>query len=205
MKRYPLVQLGQYVGAGTVLGYEGTTGNSGGNHCHLVINDHYGDTSTESPCPVLYLYPFFTPFYYAEKAEEAGYEIASDYMSSTRTVFPYRQVIPSDLNIEGNASTFSGDNYPGIVSETSPAGNETIKIQNYVPYRVLIHDSIELIDETDERIVDFSKPVEADNTLGTVSYTGEKLQTVPQYFDDDFIERVKENNGKITGVSWALD
>lgn len=89
MKRWPEVQIGEYVGAGTILGYEGTTGNSSGNHTHheLTIDGKIGRY------PIPYLYPFFTPFYYEDKAAENNYEISNEYMSLIRTIFPYGQKI----------------------------------------------------------------------------------------------------------------
>lgn len=65
LKRWPLVEVGDYVGAGTVLGYEGTTGRSTGNHLHLEIKI---DGVAVDPHDVIT--PVFAPFYYAEKAKE---------------------------------------------------------------------------------------------------------------------------------------
>lgn len=88
MKRWPKVQVGDIVGAGTILGYEGTTGNSGGNHLHMVIN--IGGAQS----PSKYMGPIFSPFFYKEKALEVQGTfgdnleliLSSDYYSLERTV-----------------------------------------------------------------------------------------------------------------------
>lgn len=77
MRRWPLVQEGDYVGAGTVLGYEGTTGNSGTYHIHYEVR--MVDNTPQDP--TLFVYPIFNPFYYAEKAGESP-----EYESLMRTV-----------------------------------------------------------------------------------------------------------------------
>ena len=65
MRRWPEVQVGDIVGAGTLLGYEGTTGNSGGVHLHMGIN-----VKGKGESPAKYMAPIFTPFYNSEKASE---------------------------------------------------------------------------------------------------------------------------------------
>ena len=76
MKRWPLVQEGDYVGAGTVLGYEGTTGGSGTYHVHYEVHK-----DGEPQDPTLYAFPIFNPFYYEEK-----YGNGPEYRSLARTV-----------------------------------------------------------------------------------------------------------------------
>lgn len=74
-------------------GYEGTTGNSGGVHLHMVIKV---DDEVESPSK--YMAPIFTPFFNIEKADEVLSDVnskmggderlalTSDYFSLVRTV-----------------------------------------------------------------------------------------------------------------------
>lgn len=81
LKRWPLVNEGDYVGAGTLLGYEGNTGRSSGKHLHFQMGINGDDDS-----PAEYVFPSFNPFYYKEKSEEEEYNISSDYMSLYRTV-----------------------------------------------------------------------------------------------------------------------
>lgn len=81
LKRWPLVNIGDYVGAGTYLGYEGNTGRSFGKHLHFEV-----EIAGENFDPVKYIYPTFNPFYNKELAEKDGYSMMSDYMSLYRTV-----------------------------------------------------------------------------------------------------------------------
>ena len=95
MRRWPEVQVGDEVGPGTLLGYEGTTGNSGGWHVHMYVT-HKGDTKDADKweSPAAYFGPIFSPFYDEEKAGEVlkKYEsnnilaLSSDYFSLIRTV-----------------------------------------------------------------------------------------------------------------------
>ena len=77
MKRWPLVNVGDYVGAGTLLGYEGNTGRSYGSHVHFEIKD--------GRPPYDYIFPGFNPFYNSGEAYDEGYELCSEYMSLYRT------------------------------------------------------------------------------------------------------------------------
>lgn len=92
MRRWPSVQMGDIVGPGTVLGYEGTTGNSGGNHLHQNVN-----IGGEKDSPSEYMGPIFAPFYNNDKIIEvlstfapfsANQELllGTDYYTLTRTV-----------------------------------------------------------------------------------------------------------------------
>lgn len=94
MRRWPNVQEGDIVGAGTILGYEGTTGRSGGYHLHQGISI---DGASRSPSA--YMAPIFTPFYNSNKIHETVAKmnisstglpdiaiLASDYYSLERTV-----------------------------------------------------------------------------------------------------------------------
>ena len=206
MKRYPLVQKGQYVGAGTLLGYEGTTGGSNGFHLHTSI---YADNLSPDLDPMLYLYPFFTPFYYEEKAEEDNFVLDSEYMSKTRTFYPYGQKAGATLPTEEEDETVipfiekikkkdSGDNMPSVNVDE----NNYIKIKNYVPYKIFEKDATTLYNEASgyEEYRDYSKLPVADNDLGGVNYNGEKIQTIAAYFDKDFIKKVQENEDRILGV-----
>ena len=102
-RRWPLVNEGDIVGAGTVLGYEGDTGNSTGNHLHMSIatgeDGSSGGVNYQSS-PLTYIAPIYTPFYNIDKITEflAEYEeynkhkliLSTDYMSLTRTVLMAR-------------------------------------------------------------------------------------------------------------------
>lgn len=89
MKRWPNVQVGDIVGAGTIVGYEGTTGNSGGYHLHMGVK-----VNGEMQSPSKYFAPIFSPFYNQEKALEVRTNangnknaiLASEYYSLMRTV-----------------------------------------------------------------------------------------------------------------------
>ena len=81
LKRWPLVNEGDYVGAGTILGYEGCTGRSFGSHLHYQVQCTRGGHLP----PYAYTYPTFTPFYNEEKASEEGFNLHSEYMSLIRT------------------------------------------------------------------------------------------------------------------------
>lgn len=96
-RRWPEVDVGDVVGAGTLLGHEGDTGNSTGNHLHfeVVIN---GTNNS----PSKYVAPIFTPFYNIDKITEFLSEhekypynekeliLSTEYMSLTRTVLMAR-------------------------------------------------------------------------------------------------------------------
>lgn len=96
LKRWPLVERGDFVGAGTILGYEGTTGRSTGNHLHLEIyikNAPGGSSGSSNSAvdPVKLITPVFSPFYYAEKSkaiidEDKKYALGSEYYKLERTV-----------------------------------------------------------------------------------------------------------------------
>lgn len=90
MKRWPQVQVNDIVGAGTIVGYEGTTGNSGGNHLHMGLR-----IGGASDSPSEYMAPIFSPFFNKEKCVEVINEfsgidnrliMSSEYYSLVRTV-----------------------------------------------------------------------------------------------------------------------
>ncbi|MBQ8298948.1 MAG: M23 family metallopeptidase [Clostridia bacterium] len=92
MRRWPVVQTGDIVGPGTILGYEGTTGNSGGNHLHQNV---WVGNAKDSPAE--YMGPIFAPFYNQEKVFEISQELSkysdneelilgTDYYTLIRTV-----------------------------------------------------------------------------------------------------------------------
>ena len=180
MKRYPEVQVGEYVGAGTLLGYEGTTGRSSGNHLHNEIRTSAGRLN-----PTLYYYPFFTPFFYEEKADEAERSLSSEYMSYERTIFPYQQP----------AWNHGWDESTG--QKQVELENEIVVIKNYTPSLALLGDSSQLLNETSPQYVDYSKlPTEGVTTdLGGESF-GTLLTTSSCYFDEDYIREVEEKSKK---------
>lgn len=93
-RRWPTVNPGDIVGAGTIIGYEGDTGNSTGSHLHMSIST--GDAQNRDSSPSTYVAPIYSPFYNIDKITEflAEYEdynkdkliLSTDYMSLTRTV-----------------------------------------------------------------------------------------------------------------------
>ena len=216
MKRYPLVQEGQYVGAGTVLGYEGTTGRSLGYHVHT---SYAFEGAKEQDTPVRYLYPFFTPFFYedqAVKAKEAAGStdfLKSDYWSEVRTVFPYGQIID-----DGLASTLvANKDHNGIRNDPNELavddeitksvdvetvnGKKIIKIQNYTPQYPVLTDVNSLA--TEENAADLGRI----NTTGNITrdagksdWTQDLLTTDPDYVDNDFIKKVEGNDNRIKGL-----
>ena len=188
MKRWPKVQMGEYVGAGTLLGYEGTTGASKGLHVHFELAETVSNTSSsggessetlttlqKGTYPIPYLYPFFTPFYNDELAEKNNYEKDSEYMSLLRTVYPVGQKIGDDL---------AGR----IVSEQITVGKEkkteTVKKllkrnAHWVPYRAGYSiEQVELNDDNTVKIKNYTP------TLPLVS----DVSTLPTKSD----ERLKE-------------
>ncbi|MBO5178813.1 MAG: M23 family metallopeptidase [Clostridia bacterium] len=191
MKRWPEVQEGEYVGAGTILGYEGTTGNSGGNHVHHEIATAEGDARY----PIPQLYPFFAPFYYEDKASAVDYDLASEYMSITRTVFPYGQIT------KGNDRTLhyeSANNQVGDMLQVEDKGNNEILIKNYVPTKILTTTNELLQDDTNPAEELKKKIRSQDKSIsGEVVYNGEDVVALPQYFDKTFISKVLNNGGHI--------
>ncbi len=180
LKRYPVVQEGQYVGAGTLLGYEGTTGNSNGFHCHFSLSINGKNVN-----PIEYVYPFFTPFYNEEKAAEEGYKFESEYMSPARTVFAPGQKL-----------------YDGFVPKEDTVEmdeNGYIKIKNYVPKKAVLTDCNDLYTKKDE--VEYPKfPTKNVNIMLGGSSFKDKLESNPNYFDFKFMKQVKLNKRKIKGA-----
>lgn len=191
MKRWPEVQVGEYVGAGTILGYEGTTGNSGGNHTHheLTVNGN----GARYPLP--YLYPFFTPFYYEEKAAENDYDISSEYMSLIRTIFPYGEYVDTVALSTGIDYT-RPDDQKGTINQVETEDGKVV-IKNYTPTMVLTtSDQLHTIDEVNEA-EDLLAEIKSSEETGGSNYNGEDVIALPQYFDRDFISQVLKNNGHI--------
>ena len=175
MKRYPKVQEGEYVGAGTILGYEGTTGASKGVHVHFEITAHKPNVENEtetssSVFPIPYLYPFFTPFYNDELAEKVNYISESEYMSTIRTVYPVGQenkladeaTLGEDalkVDEDGQLSSRELGIYRGereeygsldqVMLETKN-GKSYTKITNYTPTLPLVNDVKLLLTKNNE-------------------------------------------------------
>lgn len=191
MKRWPEVQVGEYVGAGTILGYEGTTGNSGGNHIHHEIT--VGGKTARYPIP--YLYPFFTPFYYETKAAENGYKMESDYMSLIRTVFPYGEHVDS-ATVQQPLNYTKPSNQTGTIKQVK-IDDGKILIKNYTPSLPLCTvDQLHTADEVNEKD-DLITEIDSAREIGGVDYTGDDVIALPQYFDKEFISKVLNNHGHI--------
>lgn len=134
MRRWPVVQAGDIVGPGTVLGYEGTTGNSGGNHLHQNIN-----IGGEKDSPAEYMGPIFAPFYNQEKVFEISQELANyspdqrlllgtDYYTLIRTV------LMQEFDSSGKAK-YSGDVMPeGQATYLKTASFVTISGDEYIDF-----------------------------------------------------------------------
>lgn len=216
MKRTPVVQVGEYVGAGTVIGYEGTTGKSLGFHCHMNLK-----LNKEPASPARFMYPFFTPFWYADKADS---DVSSEYYALERTVYPYQQKAGASIptnNDDGmtasEISFVSGLNYgdlDGLAKTSVDTGTEVsahkdsqgyVKIKNYVPQYAILYDTKDMITEG---VIDYSKLITSNvhRNADKVDYE-EDLVPIPAYSDDSeggFMDRVQENNDKIHGVPFQL-
>lgn len=114
MRRWPTVQTGDVIGPGTIVGHEGTTGNSTGYHLHQ--NLWVGGKKSS---PAEYMGPLFAPFYNKEKIQEAIIEfetagkdpmlvLATDYMELYRTILTYPG---SDTSILTNGFSYAGNTY----------------------------------------------------------------------------------------------
>ena len=201
MKRYPVVQVGQYVGAGSLLGYEGTTGKSGGYHTHMIVN-----VGGKNGNPTRYMYPFFAPFWYEEMAEDDNYDERSTYLTLERTIYPYkeRSEITGSYTSEANKNRSMED--MAIESQTAAQeshpltdGDGYVQIMNYLPQYPLLTDASNLADPETPIHDYYDLPM---NVLRKANKTDYKEQLIanPDYADDEFITKVEENNNKIHGV-----
>lgn len=199
MKRWPNVQTGQYVGAGTVIGYEGTTGKSGGVHLHFEMS--IGGKNQVFPIP--YLYPMFTPFYNEEKAEEAGYGMESEYMSLVRTVFPVGQIIgegvvssPETMGVDQGVKQKINVYLPdGTAQKTviKQVENEDgkVKIKNYVPSYPIANSYQDLYTYEQNKLTDgIEENLPEVNKIGGSNYKGQEF-IADLYYDRDFIKYFK--------------
>ena len=202
MKRYPIVQVGQYVGAGTILGYEGTTGNSGGYHSHVEI----AKDNLRNQYGIPFMYPLFTPFYYAEKtiANDGGgrLPIGSDYLSLERTGYPVRLQTEEFLedplinNTLESAATARGITYVNGID----SANGEIEIKNYTPTQYLEKASLLYNETTRKPSYAMNKseqklPISSFTPLRGSDYIGKSVETLEIYFDSDFIDKVLEEEG----------
>lgn len=133
MRRWPEVQQGDIVGPGTIVGYEGTTGNSGGFHLHMGM-----DIGGNKQSPSRYMGPIFSPFYNKEKIKEltnqAPYStdnrllLGTDYLSLIRTVLlpRFNGKKLSDVVVDNSngiyLSSASFVNIDGVPSDNIAAG-----------------------------------------------------------------------------------
>lgn len=115
MRRWPVVQTGDIVGPGTILGYEGTTGNSGGNHLHQNVN-----VAGIYDSPAEFMGPIFAPFYNQEKVYEITQELA-EYSSNQELLLGtdyytlIRTVLMQEFDASGKAK------YSGIITPDEQA------------------------------------------------------------------------------------
>ncbi len=220
MKRYPLVQKDQYVGEGTVLGYEGTTGKSLGYHLHTTYN-----ISGRAMSPVRYLYPFFSPFYYNELALSQKLDsntsnsqnfLGSEYWTTTRIVFPYGQIIDNVVKERmDNYGTSTGEepnstNPPIKTAQyESSDGNNIVKVANYVPEYPLLEDYRNLEKERSGDFLDLiphdPATIYPNEEAGSrSSYTGDLVTANVYYSFEPFIDAALRNGigeqAKISGV-----
>lgn len=138
MRRWPSVQVGDVVGPGTIVGYEGTTGRSSGYHLHMGIN-YYG----EHHSPSRYMAPIFAPFYNSEKIGEllkqSYYKednrrlLGTDYLSLIRTV-----LLP----------TFDGTKLNQVLSNS----DEGVYLSSATFVRINDDDSQEIVDSSDTNL-----------------------------------------------------
>ena len=209
MKRYPMVQKGEYVGAGTILGYEGTTGRTETMHVHFEL---YTDGERQSN-PSEYLYPFFMPFWYPEKAQQVldGLKnkdvfLDSEYYKTARTVYPYqddykmfekdntKERVP-EKEFSSNPFELKDDRDDSVF----PYDEQIPKDQNSQPQP----STIDL--EVDESIYKYSDEgnkewqVEILVDAKESEYKGPGLHTNSMFSSGEFMEQVKENAGRIHG------
>lgn len=206
-KRWPLVEVGDLIGAGTILGYEGTTGRSTGNHLHfqIKINDkaslNGSNTSSKTVDPALYTTPVFSPFYYPEKAkavidENKEYALGSEYYKLERTIllddglYNYNNVINGMKLSGGTVINYSpstnraepyksGDPYDGGAYSGLIWGNN-------VPTEPLVEDVSELMDLNLLNQTIAYKPEECDKGDGgemQFNDGNENYASNPEYFD----------------------
>lgn len=217
-KRWPLVEVGDFVGAGTVLGYEGTTGRSTGNHLHLQIcvKNSAGTNSgakNNAVDPAKLITPVFSPFYYAEKAkavidENKEYALGSEYYKLERTIllddglYNLNNVINNRKLDDGTVINYtpatnrttpynSGDSYDGGAYAGLIWGNN-------VPTQELVKDVSEIMDLN---LLNQTIPYEAEEgdngeggTLAWLSPEERDTGCNPDFFDitSDFVgERLK--------------
>ena len=214
MKRYPVVQAGQYVGVGTVLGYEGTTGKSGGYHTHMQIGIDGQEVN-----PTRFMYPFFSPFWYDTEeglgARSEGYNLGSQYMSVERTIYPYQEVadigdheyLGTSLAAQygwdmGNIRKLFKDGTSKDITQLSypESDGKYVLIQNYVPQFPLTNDSRNLPDLEHPSHNYYNLPTKNIDVSAGASTFKDELVANPDYSDDEFMDKVHKNGDKIHGV-----
>ncbi len=184
MKRYPLVQVGEYLGAGSIIGYEGSTGRSQ-DIIHLHIGIKRGDGEEyDANAPTKYMYPFFAPFWYQEKADEAlehaenkNVILDSEYFTPARTIYAYKQAgVDISRDSQGNFSL----------------GNPELALASNADNLKEPKDADDYISPTVEDYItrDGDAP----------DYQGQPLHTNLDFSAPEFIEFVADNNYRINGT-----
>ncbi len=195
LKRWPLVSEGEYIGAGTILGYEGSTGRSTGNHLHFEL---------EKSDPKDYLMPIFSPFYNAEKAEkileeDETFALGTDYYTLERTVLPEdalfaeNNVINGMVLEDGTTVNYTPPSNPGSPyksGDTYIGSAEPAVWGNNTPNKATAEKLEDIIDLTYlYRTVSYQSG-ENDSGTGGILNESTKLLSNPDFFDSesDFVK-----------------
>ncbi len=190
LKRWPLVSEGEYIGAGTILGYEGSTGRSTGNHLHFEL---------EKSNPKDYLIPIFSPFYNAEKAEkileeDETFALGTDYYTLERTVLPEdalfaeNNVINGMVLEDGTTVDYTPPTNPGSPyksGDTYIGSAEPAVWGNNIPTKATAEKLEEIIDLSYlYRTVPYQSG-ENDSGAGGMLNEPTKLLSNPDFFDSE--------------------
>lgn len=210
LKRWPLVDVGDYVGAGTILGYEGTTGRSTGNHLHFEM--FIGRQKVD---PLEYILPVYMPFYYDKKAvkvleEDPSRALGSEYYTLERTILPEASLYNS-YNLINGMTLQDGTkiNYNITTNDVGPykSGDsytlspyENIIWGNNVPTKELTDNLENMIDLSLLHQTEAFEHKDGDNPSGEKLIWDKKLGDVtatPAYFyndERDLNKKVKDSN-----------
>lgn len=162
MRRWPCVQEGDIVGPGTVVGHEGTTGNSRGNHLHQNLSIG-GDRDS----PAEYMGPIFAPFYNKDKIFETFTMIDSEwggtkelilgteYMELIRTVLMY-PLNPDGTFKDGGALFGTPDGAAQSIGGTTPNSAALLKESTFYTENGKEYINYGAVDEEDPEVALYS-------------------------------------------------